>query len=70
LPNIESKVDSGITWYGSIIEAAIYGVLSAIGVWTLVLVGIGLHSERLRAQLLPEAKEPANADSHVDRFLE
>lgn len=70
LPAVETKVDAGIDWYSSIIQAAVYGVLSAIGVWTLVLVGIGIHSERLREQLLPAVKEPANADSHVDKFLE
>ena len=70
VPAVESKVDSGLNWWSSIIEAAIYGVLSAIGVWALVLIGIGLHSERLRAQLLPAVKEHATADSHVDKFIE
>lgn len=70
LPKIESKVNASFDWFSSVIEAAVYGVLSAIGIWALVLIGVAFHSERVRAQLLPPVKEHANCDSRVDKFLE
>jgi TolA-binding protein len=69
---IEPRVEAGFTWYGSAIEAAIYGVLSGIGLWVVLLIGIRLHLRKL----LPEAvvfgteEPPLDADSRVDKMIE
>ena len=69
LPKVESKVDAGIDWYKSAIEAAIYGIVSGIGLWFLVLIGIGLHSRLRLPGEVTKIDEPPGADSRVDKFL-
>ncbi|HKP68935.1 MAG TPA: hypothetical protein VJV05_06605, partial [Pyrinomonadaceae bacterium] len=69
LPKIETKVDGGINWYASAIEAAVYGIASGIGLWAIVLVGIGLHARRHSPESIAKVDEPANTDSRVDKFL-
>ena len=42
LPKIETKVDAGVDWYKSAIEAAIYGIFS--GVILSIMIGISMSS--------------------------
>ncbi|MEP6703789.1 MAG: outer membrane protein assembly factor BamD [Acidobacteriota bacterium] len=70
LPNIESKVDSSMNWFGSMIEAAIYGVLSAIGLSTIFLAGFEVHTRRAaRLRLAGAQQEPSDGSSRVDKFI-
>ena len=66
---VQTKVDAGVSWYGSSIEAAVYGLLSGFALWILILIGVGIHSQGLRSQRLAEPREPANADSRVDKII-
>ena len=71
LPKIESKVDSGMDWYKSMIEAAIYGVLSAIGLSAIFLAGIEVHARRVaRLGLAGAQEEPSDGNSRVDKIIE
>jgi len=71
LPKVESKVSSGMHWYSSIIETAVYGILSAIGLWAIFLVGFEIHSRRRsRCPALPVAEERADGNSRVDKMIE
>lgn len=68
--NVETKVEGGVSWYGSMIEAAIYGIISGVGLWALILVGLGLHLRKSGSNPLVLPPEPKNADSRVDQFIE
>lgn len=70
LPKVENKVDAGIDWSNSMIEAAVYGTASGIGLWVIILVGVGLHKRRHLPESITQLSEPRAADSRVDKFLE
>ena len=66
---LEVKADAGMKWYTERIEAAIYGLLAGAGLSVLTLIGIALHSRRLKEQLFPQRIEPDGAESRVDKMI-
>jgi len=81
MPKIEKRVDAGIKWYEEAISAAVYGILSGVGLWILILVGVQLHLPQRflssatagASNLFPtgEVKEDSlpDSESRVDKVI-